>query len=152
MDCYLIDLLLDQVNRGNGSGHTFVAQAWNDMLKSFNTNFNSNLDKDVLKNRYKHLKKQYNEINTLLGERGFSWDNAREMVTAKDHVWDTYIKAHPDARSYRVKTMPNFHKLCVIYGQGSEGRYSHLARTVGVSGTGICVWFEIHDSFFFIII
>lgn len=139
MDRYLIDLLLDQVDRGNRIGQTFVAQAWIDMVKSFNDNFGSNHDKDVLKNRYKHLKKQYNDINTLLGETGFSWDDAREMVAAEDHVWDAYIETHPDARSYRVKTMPNYHKLCTIYGQSSsEGRYSHLARTAAVSVIGEC--------------
>ncbi|KAK9077866.1 hypothetical protein SSX86_006204 [Deinandra increscens subsp. villosa] len=130
MDCYLIDLLLDQINRGNRNGQTFMAQAWIDMVKSFNDNFASNHDKDVLKNRYKHLKKQYNDINTLLGEKGFSWDYEREMVVAEDHVWDAYIEAHPDSRSYRVKTVPNYHKLCIIYGQNnSEGGCTHLTTS-----------------------
>nr|XP_043627369.1 L10-interacting MYB domain-containing protein-like [Erigeron canadensis]XP_043627370.1 L10-interacting MYB domain-containing protein-like [Erigeron canadensis] len=137
MDRYLIDLLLGQVNRGNRIGQTFVAQAWIDMVNSFNANFSSHHDKDVLKNRYKQLKKQYNDIHTLLGAKGFSWDDAREMVAAEDHVWDSYIEAHPDARSYRIKTVPSYHKLCVVYGQNSsEGQYSHLARTVSVSSTG----------------
>ncbi|KAF5815703.1 putative transcription regulator Homeodomain-LIKE family [Helianthus annuus] len=117
MDSYLIELLLDQVSRGNRNGQTFMAQAWINMVKSFNDNFTSNHDKDVLKNRYKHLKKQYNDINALLTETGFSWDDEREMVTAEDHVWDAYIEAHPDSRSYRVKTVPNYHKLCIVYGQ-----------------------------------
>ncbi|KAK6158763.1 hypothetical protein DH2020_006077 [Rehmannia glutinosa] len=62
---------------------------------------------------------------------GFSWDEGREMVTAEDHVWDAYIKAHPDARSYRVKTVPCYHKLCVIYGQDKfDGSYSRLADSI----------------------
>lgn len=92
MDRYLIDLLLDHVNKGNRIGKTFVAQAWIDMVKSFNTNFSSRHDKDVLKNRYKHLKRLYNDINTLLGETGFSWDDSREMVVAEDHIWDAYME------------------------------------------------------------
>ncbi|XP_076906229.1 uncharacterized protein LOC143562255 [Bidens hawaiensis] len=140
MDCYLIELLLDQFNRGNRNGQTFMAQAWINMVKSFNDNFTSNHDKDVLKNRYKHLKKQYKDINTLLGVEGFSWDDERELVAAEDHIWDAYIEAHPDSRSYRVKTVPNYHKLCIIFGQNSpEGRYkTHLASTVTVSNTGQC--------------
>lgn len=119
------------VNSGNRIGQTFVAQAWIDMVTSFNANFRSHHDKDVLKNRYKHLKRQYNDIKILLEQSGFSWDEAREMVAAEDHVWDAYIEVHPDARSYRVKTVPNYHKLCIIYGKGSsEGRYSRLARNV----------------------
>ncbi|XP_057959471.1 uncharacterized protein LOC131151960 isoform X2 [Malania oleifera] len=129
MDRYLIDLLLEQVHRGNKLGQTFISQAWVDMVKRFNVKFKSRHDKDVLKNRYKHLRRQYNEIKILLEKSGFSWDDTREMVIAEDHVWDAYIKAHPDARSYRVKTVPSYHKLCIIYGQESfEGRYGRLAR------------------------
>ncbi|KAL8263999.1 hypothetical protein R6Q59_022129 [Mikania micrantha] len=136
MDCYLIDLLLDQIKRGNRNGQTFMAQAWINMVKSFNDNFNSNHDKDVLKNRYKHLKKQYNDVDTLLRTKGFLWDDEREMVAAADNVWDAYIEAHPISRSYRVKTVPNYHKLCAIYGQNnSEGQYTHSAR---VSSIGKC--------------
>lgn len=132
MDRYLIDLLLDQVHRGNKLGQTFISQAWINMVTSFNVRFNSHHDKDVLKNRYKHLKRQFNEIKILLEQSGFTWDETRDMVTAEDKVWDAYIKAHPDARSYRVKTVPSFHKLCVIYGQENyDGRYSRLARNVG---------------------
>ena len=33
MECYFIDLLLDQVHRGNRMGHTLKKQAWTDMLE-----------------------------------------------------------------------------------------------------------------------
>nr|DAD28740.1 TPA_asm: hypothetical protein HUJ06_030208 [Nelumbo nucifera] len=129
MDRYFIELLLDQVHRGNKIGHTFISQAWIDMVTLFNAKFGSRHDKDVLKNRYKHLRRQYNDINILLEQSGFSWDETRQMVTADDHVWDAYIKAHPDARSYRIKTVPSYNNLCLIYGKESvDGRYSRLAR------------------------
>ncbi|KAK6912481.1 Myb/SANT-like domain, partial [Dillenia turbinata] len=117
------------VHRGNKIGQTFISQAWSDMVTSFNAKFGSHHDKDVLKNRYKHMKRQYHDIKVLLGKDGFSWDDTREMVIAEDHVWDSHIKAHPDARSYRVKTVSCYHKLCIIYGQeSSDGRYSRLAH------------------------
>lgn len=135
MDRYLIDLLLDQVHRGNKLGQTFISQAWIDMVTSFNAQFKSCYDKDVLKNRYKHLRRQYNDIKILLEHSGFSWDEAREMIIAEDHVWDAYTKVRPDARSYRVKTVPGFHKLCIIFGEEhSDGRYGRLARDVDPVG------------------
>lgn len=45
------------------------------------------------------------------------------------------MQSHPDARSYRVKTVPSYHKLCVIFGQEScDGRYNRLAQNVGTDG------------------
>lgn len=45
------------------------------------------------------------------------------------------MQVHPDARSYRVKTVPGFIKLCVIFGEElSDGRYSRLARDVDPVG------------------
>ncbi|CAL5375753.1 unnamed protein product [Camellia sinensis] len=130
MDHYLIDLLLDQVLRGNKIGHAFITQAWNEMVKSFNSKFGSHYDKEVLKSRYKHLREQYNALKILLDHNGFSWDETQEMVTAEEYVWDSYTKAYPDAQLYKFKTIPSFNKLCVIYGEeGSNGKPSNMAHS-----------------------
>lgn len=53
-----------------------------------------------------------------------------------------FIQVHPDARSYRVKMVSSYNKLCVIYGEdNSEGRYGRLARDV--SSIGMHVMCEI---------
>ncbi|XP_019415148.1 PREDICTED: uncharacterized protein LOC109326796 [Lupinus angustifolius] len=137
MDRFLIDSLLEHVKSGNKLGQTFFTQAWNDMVTSFNEQFKSQYDKDILKNRYKHLRKQFSDVNNLLQQTGFSWDDTREMISAKDHVWDAYIKAHPEVRSLRVKTLPGYNKLCVIFGEEpSDTRYirlSHKAQPISES-------------------
>lgn len=94
MECYFIDLMLEHMHRGNRTGHTFNKQAWTEMISMFNAKFTSQYDKDVLKSRYTSLWKQFNDIKNLLGQNGFSWDEARQMVVADDYVWDAYIKVH----------------------------------------------------------
>ncbi|XP_028807106.1 uncharacterized protein LOC114761834 isoform X2 [Neltuma alba] len=156
MDRCLIDLLLQQVKKGNKLGQTFITQAWNDMITSFNRRFKSHHDKDILKNRFKHLRRQYKDINKLLQQDGFSWDDTREMVAAEDCVWDAYTKVnystpikclsffvankqllqvHPEARTLRVKTLPGYRKLCVIFGEECvDKRYSLLASITNPGG------------------
>lgn len=92
MERYFIDLMLEQLHRGNRMGHTFNKQAWTDMLTMFNTKFGSQYDKDVLKSRYTNLWKQFNDVNNLLHQSGFSWDESRQMVVADDFSWNSYIK------------------------------------------------------------
>ena len=94
MERYFIDLLLDQVHRGNRMGHTFNKQAWTDMLTMFNAYFGSPYDEKVLKSHYTNLWTQFNDIKNLLDQNGFSWDDTKQMILASHPVWDAYIKVH----------------------------------------------------------
>ncbi|KAK9290587.1 hypothetical protein L1049_008758 [Liquidambar formosana] len=137
LDHYFIDLLVDQVRRGNKTGHVFSKQAWTEMITLFNTKFGFKYDTDVLKNRYKRLRKQYNDIKILLGQSGFSWDETRQMVTADDHIWDEYTEAHPDTQPYRVKVVPYYNELSIICGHAiADGRYSLSCYDVDFNDEG----------------
>lgn len=92
MDRYFIELMQEQVRKGSRIDGVFRKQAWMEMIASFNAKFGFNYDMDVLKNRHKTLKRQYNVIKNLLELDGFIWDDARQMVTADDYVWQDYIK------------------------------------------------------------
>ena len=92
MDRFFIDLMLEQWQKGNQIDGVFRKQAWMDMIASFNARFGFNYDVDVLKNRLKTLRRQHNVIKNLLELDGFTWDDARQMVTADDYVWQDYIK------------------------------------------------------------
>ncbi|XP_057963033.1 uncharacterized protein LOC131154346 isoform X2 [Malania oleifera] len=131
MERFFIDLLLDHMHRGNRSGHTFNKQAWADMLTVFNAQFRSQYDKDALKSRFTTLWKQFNDIKNILDQSGFSWDDTQQMVVADDNAWDAYVKAHPDARSYRNKVLMNFNDLYLIYAYTTaDGRYSRSSHDI----------------------
>ncbi|GAV57001.1 Myb_DNA-bind_3 domain-containing protein, partial [Cephalotus follicularis] len=120
MDRYFIDLMLEQVNKGHRlDDHLFSKRAWMHMTSSFNEKFAFQCEKDVLKNRYKTLRNLYKSVKKLLTHQGFSWDGKRRMVTAENVIWDQYIKAHPDARPFRIKTIPYYSDLRLIYGDAT---------------------------------
>ncbi|XWS59352.1 hypothetical protein CRYUN_Cryun08bG0114200 [Craigia yunnanensis] len=124
-DQYFVELLADQVQSGNKTGLAFKQQAWVDMITQFNFNFGFKYDIDVLKNRFKRMRKQYNEMKILLDQSGFEWDEAMQMVNADDNTWDEYLKAHPDMQTYRTKVVPYYKELCMICGHTvADGRYS----------------------------
>jgi hypothetical protein len=93
MDQYFVELMLDQMGRGNKTDNTFIKQAWTDMLSSFNAKFGPRHDKRILRHRYKKLAKYYSDLKVILQQNGFSWDETQQMIVADDDkVWDAYIK------------------------------------------------------------
>ncbi|CAA7054193.1 unnamed protein product [Microthlaspi erraticum] len=116
MDRFFIGLMLDQARSGNQIDGVFRKQSWTEMVTLFNAKFESNFNVDVLKNRYKTLRRQFNAIKRLLRSDGFAWDDERQMVTADDNVWQDYIKAHRDARQFMTRPIPYYKDLCVLCG------------------------------------
>lgn len=92
MDRHFIDLMLEQVHGGNKIDDTSNEQAWVHIIRSFNENFGLQYGKYELKNRYMVLMKQCDDINRILNQSGFAWDETRCTVVADDDVWDAYIK------------------------------------------------------------
>ncbi|XVF06138.1 hypothetical protein REPUB_Repub06bG0021600 [Reevesia pubescens] len=130
MNRHLIDLLLNQTLGGNKIGHVFIPEAWTQIVAMFNVKFGCHYDEDTLKSQARHLRRQYNDIKMLLQQNGFSWDDTREMVIAEDYIWDAYMKAHPNNQSYINKSVPDYHKLCVIFGQESSNGRCRMAQRV----------------------
>ncbi|MCL7038537.1 hypothetical protein MKW94_006061 [Papaver nudicaule] len=127
MDRYFIGIMVDQVRKGNKSGNVFRKKAWKHMVVLFNAKFRLQLDKEVLRNRAKKLRILFLAMRTLLEKDEFHWDETRQMIAADDNVWDDYLMLHPEARSYRTKTLPNYYNLCVVYGcEPSNGRLDQL--------------------------
>jgi hypothetical protein len=86
MDRYFIDLMLDQVHRGNKSSYTLDDQAWIDMAVMLNERFGSQHEKDILRQRHESLGKLFN------GMKRFSWNETQQLVKAYDDVWEAYTK------------------------------------------------------------
>lgn len=128
MDRYFIDLMLEQVQRGNRIDGVFRKEAWIEMIGSFNAKFGFNYDTEILKNRYKTLRRQYNVIKNLLELNGFVWDDARQMVTADDYVWQDYVKVLNTNITYLLV-------LCIISLQKISGDfYVIICRRVQMHG------------------
>ncbi|KAL5706491.1 hypothetical protein ACHQM5_024651 [Ranunculus cassubicifolius] len=126
MDRNFISLMVDQVHDGQYLDGQFRKHAWNEMLKFFRGKFGVGFTIDMLKNHYRAVKKAHAAIKTLLGEIGFGWDEEKEMVCVDDEqVWDDYIKAHPDFKVWRTKSMAGYDQVCIIFGDGgATGKFS----------------------------
>ncbi|KAL1331813.1 L10-interacting MYB domain-containing protein isoform X1 [Arachis ipaensis] len=114
MDQFFVELMLNQMHKGNKVGRSFKKKAWVDMTDSFNERFGCHCGKAVLKNRLIVLRRHYFSINVLLSKEGFSWDNAHQKVVADDQVWENCIRVHHNYRIYRTKSMPFYSSMCIL--------------------------------------
>ncbi|KAL4637472.1 hypothetical protein ACB092_03G079700 [Castanea dentata] len=87
--------------------------------------FGSPYNEKVLEGHYPNLWTQINDVKSLLDQYGFSWDDTKQMVVASHHVWDVYIKAHPEEHFQGKKALMNFNDLCFIHAHTTaDGGYS----------------------------
>lgn len=94
MNMYLIDLLLEQIRARNEISHTFDEQDWAIINALFSEKFGVQFDTYMLENQYTSLMKEYNDINSLLDQNGFAWDETQQKIVADDDIWEAYIKVH----------------------------------------------------------
>ncbi|KAK7278757.1 hypothetical protein RJT34_23793 [Clitoria ternatea] len=114
MDQFFVELMLDQLSKGNKIGHTFKKKAWIDMIESFNNRFGCQYGRVVLRNRFSVLRRHYCSINALLSKEGFSWDKTQHKVVADDQLWQNCIRVQHNLRLYRTKSMPFYSGMCII--------------------------------------
>lgn len=95
MEDYFVDLMLEQVHRGNKIDNAFSDQAWSHITLPFKEKFGAQYEQHILQNRHLSLMKQYAEISNLLNQEGFMWDEASRTIIASSDTWELYTKVHP---------------------------------------------------------
>ena len=92
MDRYFIDLMLEQIRRGNMVDQNFNEQAWSDMVVKFVVEFGFQHDKYGLKSRFEGMRNLFLDMRALIDQNGFAWDEMQQKITASGDIWDDYIK------------------------------------------------------------
>lgn len=115
----LVDLMVDEVHKGNKKNYSFGKKAWKSITDEFYKKTGLKWDKEQLKNRYAVLRKQYTIAKLLLEQSDFKWDETTGTITATDEAWDRIIKDHPDAETMRSAGCPIYKQLCTIFSERS---------------------------------
>ncbi|MBA0676559.1 hypothetical protein Goari_018031, partial [Gossypium aridum] len=62
---------------------------------------------------------------------GFGWDDYRQLVVAKDVVWNSYISSHKEAGQFRHCSFPYYDQLTTIYAKDRAiGKNTHTTTDI----------------------
>ena len=67
---------------------------------------------------------------------GFEWDEVNRIPTARESVWETYMKAHPEAEKFRKRSLLHYdllHELCANI--SATGEYALTSNFFSQSDT-----------------
>ncbi|XP_026396856.1 uncharacterized protein At2g29880-like [Papaver somniferum] len=127
MDDMFIELMVEQVLNKQLLDGQFSKCVWTNIITKFKESFGPSFNKDVLRNRMKTLKKSFNVVSSIRGQSGFGWNKKKEIPTAPDDVWERHIKAHPEYKQWRTRSLPHYDDLAMIFGDSrATGQHSRF--------------------------
>ncbi|MBA0746377.1 hypothetical protein Gogos_008899 [Gossypium gossypioides] len=81
--------------------------------------------KPNLESRIRTLKRDWAIVYDMFSGKynsEFGWDKHRQMVVAKDAVWNSYISSHKAAGQFRHRNFPYYDQLTSIYAKDQATR------------------------------
>jgi hypothetical protein len=110
-----VDCVLSEVRKGNTAEGGFKKQQWTCIVEAFNNHAGVAADKPVLQNKLMQMKKKFVIFKALKSNSGFGWDDALQIPTAPESVWNSYLAVHKEAREFQRKTFEYFDEFDEIY-------------------------------------
>ncbi|KAE8771993.1 hypothetical protein D1007_56068 [Hordeum vulgare] len=116
MDKTLLDVLVDQHNRGDHAQNGWKPHVYNAAIKGIHDKCGLDLTKEKIWSRMKTFHKHYEVISKILSQSRFAsyWVNNKLLIDSDD-VWDKYVKANDKEACYKNKEVKNWEVICTIY-------------------------------------
>jgi Myb/SANT-like DNA-binding protein len=131
MEEKLLDSLLQsQTNGYQADSGSFKATAWNSAIEAVKTVTHQTLNVQKMKTKYDTLKQDWKAWRHFVEQSGHGWDAEKMVPTAAPEVLRTYFEAHPRAKKFQEKTIPNAEKLqALLHGALATGEFAASSLT-----------------------
>ncbi|CAN1237177.1 L10-interacting MYB domain-containing protein [Linum grandiflorum] len=89
VELFLIDLMVEEVKKGNRTTTTFSKSGWSNIRKSLNEKFTTKeYADDQLKNKYNQFRQRHRMFKGLINETGMGYTRETGKLEAPDEIWD----------------------------------------------------------------
>ncbi|XP_039684555.1 L10-interacting MYB domain-containing protein [Medicago truncatula] len=120
-----IDIMVDEVTKGNMSNGVFHTRTWTSMTNRLNSITNCSYEEEQLKAKMHCLRAMFHEFYSLLQNVGFVWNSETNTVTASEEVWKNYLKTHDKASQFQNKGCDHYRLLEIIFNKYNETEVLH---------------------------
>ncbi|XP_050939356.1 L10-interacting MYB domain-containing protein-like [Cucumis melo] len=112
-----VDLMDEEVAKGNRPTTTFTKTSWNYMRSQLIASAGYNYSHDQLKNKFNKLRQMYKDFKKILSDMtGNGWDPLLGTINLEEEQWNELFKVNKRAKKFRKSGCPHYEKLVRIFG------------------------------------
>ncbi|KAF7822204.1 L10-interacting MYB domain-containing protein [Senna tora] len=119
--CY-IDIMVEEVNKGNMTNGVFTPKVWKNILEKINSKCRHAFTLKQIEQKFKRLWIQDRDFSQLLQHNGFGWNAETNTITADDEVWSRYIL-------YKKNGLEHYNLLGIIFNRSTATGVLHHSST-----------------------
>jgi hypothetical protein len=93
-------------------------------------------NKSQMQSKFGDLKKLYKAYMCCRGNSGFGYDHEKNLPTAPDEVWKSWLLTNPDHKKFRTMEVENFDVMERLFdGKIATGTYATASTTCSIPST-----------------
>uniref|UniRef100_A0A9I9EKF7 Myb/SANT-like domain-containing protein n=2 Tax=Cucumis melo TaxID=3656 RepID=A0A9I9EKF7_CUCME len=116
-EALFVDLINEEVAKGNRPTTTFTKISWNYMRSQLNASTGYNYYHDQLKNKFNKLRQIYKDFKKILSDMTENgWDPLLGTINLEEEQWNELFKVNKRAKKFRKSGCPHYEKLVRIFG------------------------------------
>ncbi|XP_059635078.1 L10-interacting MYB domain-containing protein isoform X1 [Cornus florida] len=121
-----IDLMVEEVKKGNRNQATFSNLGWKNIIEGMKKVTRRVFTKTQLRNKFNLLRTIQKVFKYLLKQSGAHFNPTTGMVVLDDERWERLSKVIKNCKRYKRKGCKQYDKLCFIFdGATASGVYAH---------------------------
>ncbi|KAL2904160.1 L10-interacting MYB domain-containing protein [Bienertia sinuspersici] len=132
----LLELLAEEVRKGNRPNNTFQTSSFIAATKVISEKFQVNCTPEHVENHMKTVRNTWATISIVRNNSGFGWSNNLMMITTSPTAYDTYIKQYPAHEKYLNRKIDLYDEMAIVVGKDmARGNFSMTFGDIDVDAT-----------------
>ncbi|KAF9592527.1 hypothetical protein IFM89_015221 [Coptis chinensis] len=143
MEAILVEVLLEELaTGGKRADNGWRKESLKRTADEINTRLGMNLVSDNFRSRLKTMRLAWQVAKHAVDASGFglSFNKETKRINTNENAWESYVKAHPLAKTLRQKLFPYYDECCLIFGT------DYAIGEGAIVGSMMTWWMEVNDS------